>query len=241
MGLEKVKRDIEDAVRVLLGSALGTWWRITPGHLGSGENVSFLVPHERCIRSCEAVRALEDAIARITSRVNGEKWDVVVNHEPTYTRVAIRRSKLAKAFDFQSGYSIPPRCGKVRNAAEAWRESAMARLAELNGTTEASAPNTFFAKGINMDEPRLIIRDELADWTKEQRQKKTEGRIMFEVNEIVAITEENKVIRLVVHKEESEKVLHMTAQVAAKYQHAEVRKVDVVDGALVLHVGWVKE
>lgn len=237
MGLERVKRGIEDAVRVFLGSALGAWWRITPGHLDSGENVSFLVPHDRCIRSCEAVRALENAIARITSRVTGEKWEVVVDHEPTYTRVAIRRSELAKALDFQNGYSIPPRCGKVRNAAEAWRESGMAYLAELGGTPEANAPHTFFTKRLNMDEPRLIIRDELADWTREQCQKKTEERKMFEVNEIVAITEETKAIKLVVHKEETEKELAMTAQVAAQYQRATVQKVDVAGDVLVLHVG----
>lgn len=237
MGLERVKRDIEDVVRVFLGSALSATWRIARGRLDGGENVSFWVPHERCIRSHEAIRALEDAIARITSRVNGEKWDVSVNHDPAHTRVTIRRSELAKALDFQSGYSTPPRCGKVRNAAEAWRESAMVRLAELGATPEANAPHTFFTKRLNMDEPRFIIRDELGDWTKEQRQKKTEERKMFEVNEIVAITEETKAIKLVVHKEETEKELNMTAQVAAQYQRAPVQKVDVADGVLVLHVG----
>lgn len=119
-------------------------------------------------------------------------------------------------------YSIPPRCGKARTTAEAWRESAMERLAELDG-------------------PRLIIHDELADWTREQRQKKTEEREMFAVNKIVAITEETKAIKLVVHKEETEKELTMTAQVMAQHQNDTVWKVDVADNVLVLHVGHVKD
>lgn len=138
-------------------------------------------------------------------------------------------------------YSIPPRCGKARITAEACREAARARLAELSATPEANAPHTFFAKGLNVDEPRLIIRDELGDWTREQRQKKTEEREMFAVNKIVAITEETKAIKLVVHKEETEKELTMTAQVMAQHQNDTVWKVDVADNVLVLHVGHVKD
>lgn len=138
-------------------------------------------------------------------------------------------------------YSTPPRSGKVKNAAEAWRESAMAHLAELDGTPEANAPHTFLTKRLNMDEPRLIIRDELTDWAREQQKKKTEERKMFAVNEIVAITEGTKAIQLVDHKEETQKEIAMTAQVAAQYQNATVRKVDVAGDVLVLHVGHVKD
>lgn len=64
---------------------------------------------------------------------------------------------------------------------------------------------------------------------------------MFAVNEIVAITEETKAIKLVVHKEETEKELNMTAQVAAQYQRVQVQKVDAAGDVLVLHVGYVKD
>lgn len=258
-------------------------------------------------------------------------------------------------------YSIPPRSGKVRNTAEAWRESAMACLAKLDATPEANAPHTFFTKRLSMDEhhskkgrwvsleerrraeqavarvvegterftwhfdadsekrmlevnhrnlmvenpdldrarmanelwremekaapymdvlrlnigdeetritfgparhleydpiastnafcadgakvdePLFIIRDELGDWTREQRQKKTEERKMFSVNKIVAITEETKAIKLVVHKEETQKEMAMTAQVAAQHQNDTVWKVDVAGDVLVLHVGYVKD
>lgn len=64
---------------------------------------------------------------------------------------------------------------------------------------------------------------------------------MFAVNEIVAITEGTKAIQLVDHKEETQKEIAMTAQVAAQYQNATVRKVDVAGDVLVLHVGHVKD
>jgi hypothetical protein len=138
-------------------------------------------------------------------------------------------------------YSIPPRCGKARNVAEAWCESARRTIAELGATPEANAPHTFFTKRLSMDEPRLIIRDELADWTREQRQKKTEEREMFAVNKIVAITEETKAIKLVVHKGETQKEMTMTAQATAQHQNDTVWKVDVAGDVLVLHVGYVKD
>ena len=152
--------------------------------------------------------------------------------------------------DFQNGYSIPPRSGKVRKREQAEIATAIARVmegvesftwhfdadsgkrtlevkhrnlmkenpdlnrmrmaVELWQEIEKAAPymdvlhmnigdeetritferarhleydpiestNAFFAKGVKVDEPRLIIRDELADWTREQRQKKTEERKM---------------------------------------------------------------
>lgn len=60
-------------------------------------------------------------------------------------------------------------------------------------------------------------------------------------NNEIAITEGTKAIQLVDHKEETQKEMTMTAQVAAKYQNATVRKVDVAGDVLVLHVGHVKD
>lgn len=140
-------------------------------------------------------------------------------------------------------HSIPPRSGKSALAMELekMRERKRMLRAELEPTPEANTPHTFFTKGLNMDEPRVIIRDELADWAREQQKKKTEERKMFAVNEIVAITEGTKAIQLVDHKEETQKEMTMTAQVAAQYQNATVRKVDVTGDVLVLHVGHVKD
>ena len=126
------------------------------------------------------------------------------------------------------------RCGQTETEVHIFNQ-------KPSSTPEANAPHTFFAKGLNIDEPRLIIRDELADWTREQTKKKTEERKMFEVNEIVAITEGSKAIQLVEHKEETQKEMTMTAQVAAQYQNDTVRKVDVAGDVLVLHVGHVKD
>ena len=136
-----------------------------------------------------------------------------------------------------SGYYTPPRCGKVKNAAEAWRESAMACLAELDGTPEANAPHTFFTKRLNMDEPRWIIRDELADWTMEQSKKKTEEDKMANLMDIVKLVGKDEDIMLAVDGEEKEGTPeHLTPQMLAKHSCKQVQRIQSWEHSILLRV-----